>query len=96
VDACASVTWCGRSYGTGFALGDVTLCLRCAVLDRGMLARSVATSVVVGTVLLAVNQGDLILSGAWPPSLAWKVPLTYVVPFAVSMWGALGSARRRR
>jgi hypothetical protein len=86
---------CGR-YGTGFTLGDVTLCLRCALLDRGLLARSVVTSVVVGTLLLAVNQGDLILSGAWPPSFAWKVPLTYAVPFAVSTWGALGNARRGR
>lgn len=87
---------CGRSQATGFALGDATVCLRCAALDRGLLTRAVATAIVVGTILLAVNQGDVILSGVWPASLVWKVPLTYAVPFAVSMWGALGSTRRRR
>jgi hypothetical protein len=86
---------CGRSRPTGFALGDVTVCLTCAVRDRRMLARALATSLVVGTVLLVINHGDSILRGGWLPSLAWKVPLTYAVPFAVCMWGALGAARRR-
>ena len=84
---------CGRSYGRGFALGETTLCLTCAVSDRAMLARALATSAVVGTVLLAINHGDAIVSGSWAPSLAWKIPLTYAVPFAVCMWGALGSIR---
>ena len=85
---------CRRSYGA-FALGDATLCLKCAILDRTLLTRALATSIVVGTLLLAINQGDAVVSGTWPPSLAWKVPLTYAVPFAVCMWGALGGARRR-
>jgi hypothetical protein len=87
---------CGRSQTTGFALGDATVCLRCAAFDRGMLKRAVATAIVVGTILLTINHGDLILSGVWPSSLAWKMPLTYTVPFVVSMSGALGITRRRR
>jgi hypothetical protein len=65
-------------------------------LDRRMLARALATSLVVGTLLVTVNHGDAILSGAWPLALTWKIPLTYAVPFAVYLWGALGAARRRR
>lgn len=43
----------------------------------------------MGTVLLAINQGDVLLSSRWPGALAWKVPLTYLVPFLVATWGAL-------
>jgi len=40
------------------------------------------------------EQGTVLLSGSLPISLAWKIPLTYAVPFCVTMWGALGTRRR--
>ena len=45
--------------------------------------------------LLAINQGDVLLSGRWPAALAWKIPLTYLVPFVVATWGALLNSRVR-
>jgi len=48
---------------------------------------------IVGTVLLAINQGDVLLSSRWPAALIWRVPLTYVVPFLVATWGALLNSR---
>jgi hypothetical protein len=71
------------------------VCLECALSDRGLLRRALATSLVVSTVLLIINQGDAIAGGVWPLALAWKVPLTYAVPFVVCMWGALTASRRR-
>lgn len=62
-----------------------------AALTRPVLARSLRASLVVGTVLTALNQGDLILEGSLPAALWWKVPLTYVVPFLVATYGALGA-----
>jgi hypothetical protein len=59
-----------------------------------MLLRSLATAVVVGTVLVAINQGTVILAGDFTPSLYWKIPLTYAVPFCVASWGALVNSRR--
>jgi hypothetical protein len=59
-----------------------------------MLKRSTLTALVVGTILVAINQGGILLSGAWPASLDWQVPLTYVVPFCVATWGALSNSRR--
>ena len=59
-----------------------------------MLKTSFKTSLVVGTILVALNQGDIILSGNFPPALFWKIPLTYVVPFCVASWGALSNAKR--
>jgi len=49
----------------------------------------------VGTVLIAINQGDAIVAGRWSIALVWKVPLTYLVPFLVATWGALVNSRVR-
>lgn len=62
-------------------------------LSKPILRRSVAASGVVGTVLTLLNQGDLLLAGRFPAALWWKVPLTYLVPFLVATYGALGAER---
>ena len=38
----------------------------------------------------------MLFDGDFPSALAWKVPLTYCVPFLVTTWGALGNAFSRR
>ncbi len=70
-------------------------CWRCAVRNRRMLRRSILTSAVVGTILTLINQGPMLFDGDFPSALAWKVPLTYCVPFLVASWGALGNAYSR-
>jgi len=47
----------------------------------------------VGSVLVAINQGDTLAAGRWDMALIWKVPLTYLVPFVVATWGALINSR---
>lgn len=92
---------CRRSLTTGVAYqfygleGPRLRCGTCALLYRPLLWRSLGISLVIGSVLLAINQGDILLAGHWPPALAWKVPLTYLVPFAVATWGALLNSRVR-
>ena len=61
-----------------------------------MLRRSLLTAIVVGTVLVAINQGTVLAAGDFPASLWWKIPLTYAVPFCVASWGGLINARGRR
>jgi hypothetical protein len=58
-----------------------------------MLRRSSAVAAIVGTVLVGINQGDIMFHGLWPAALLWKVPLTYAVPFTVASVGALLSIR---
>jgi hypothetical protein len=58
-----------------------------------MLERSLAVAAVVGTLLLIINQGDVLLSASRPRALLWKIPLTYLVPFLVATWGALVNSR---
>ncbi len=71
-------------------------CFRHALLNRPMLGRSLVIALVVGTILTAINQGNVILGGGFPPSLYWKIPLTYCVPFCVATAGALLNARTSR
>lgn len=48
-------------------------------------------SVTLGLVL--INHGGKFIAGDFSPTLAWQVPLTYLVPFCVASWGALGNSR---
>ena len=79
--------------GRGFAVGGELRCLRCTLLRASLLRRSILTALVVGTILTAINQGNLLLDGRFPASLYWKIPLTYSVPFCVATWGALINSR---
>lgn len=60
------------------------------------IRRALKVSAIVGTILIAINQGDLILAGGVPP--IWKIILTYCVPYSVSTYSAaafkVGLARR--
>jgi hypothetical protein len=76
-----------------FTLSGVPVCWRHALLHGPMLRRSLLTALVVGTVLVAINQGNVLLDGDLPAALAWKIPLTYAVPFSVATWGALINSR---
>lgn len=71
----------------------VIKCLRCALRHWPMLRRSLVAGAVVGTALTALNQGDAILLGQFSGALAWKIPLTYCVPFLVATYGALSNSR---
>ena len=53
----------------------------------GTPRKAVLTALVVGTLLTAINHGETILHGSFPPPL--KVILTYCVPYCVATWGAM-------
>ena len=91
---------CGRGLaGSGYTFRPpggadvVTKCLKCALRHWPMIRRSLIASLVVGTALTALNQGDAILTAQITGALAWKVPLTYCVPFLVATYGALSNSR---
>ena len=85
--------------GGGFLLhtpgGPAIRCFGCAVRYPPLVRRSTVVALIVGTILLAINQGDALIAGRWDVALAWKAPLTYLVPFVVATWGALLNTRVR-
>lgn len=85
---------CGRRKAV-FRLDGRFKCLPCAFRYWPMLRRSLLTAFVVGTILVAINQGTFIVEGDFRSDLSWKIPLTYCVPFCVATWGALINSRVR-
>ena len=61
------------------------------IFGDGTPKKALLIALVVGTLLTAINHGDTILMGNWPPLL--KVALTYCVPYCVATWGAITSKR---
>jgi hypothetical protein len=59
-----------------------------------LMRRSLIVALIVGTILTAINQGNVLLSGEFPPSLYWKIPLTYAVPYCVATTGAILNGTR--
>jgi len=56
------------------------------IFGDGTPKKALLTALVVGTILIAINHGDTIVLGQWPPAL--KMFLTYCVPYCVTTWGA--------
>jgi hypothetical protein len=46
--------------------------------------RALKISAIIGTLLVLINQGDMLLAGQMPP--LWKIILTYLVPYGVSSY----------
>ena len=55
---------------------------------RTAIKRSLMIAVIVGGIILAVNQADAILTGNLTPLLWVKILITPIVPFCVSLYGA--------
>ncbi len=58
---------------------------------RDVVTRGLKVGGGVGTVLVAINQGDLILNGDLSAAVAWKIPLTYLVPYCVSTYAGVAA-----
>ena len=84
---------CDLALGQGFVLASERRCLRCTLIRPSLLKRSFLTALVVGTLVTAINQGNVMLRGDFPGDLVWKIPLSYCLPFCVATWGALVNSR---
>lgn len=67
-------------------------CLRIAI-RRDVVLRGLKVAAIVGTILVAINQGDLILTGRLDATAAWKISLTYLVPYCVATYGGVSAIR---
>jgi hypothetical protein len=66
------------------------------VLQPEHLRRTLTIAVVVGTVLTAINQADVIARGDATTATLVKAALNYLVPFIVSNLGLLVGTRDER
>ena len=61
-----------------------------------VVARSLRVSLVVGSILITINHGDVLIGTGLTPDLVWKIPLTYMVPYAVSTYAAVDAILSRQ
>lgn len=67
----------------------------CAVVAyRAHLRRTARIALVVGTILFAINQLDVVLAGRATTAVWVKSAVTYLVPFCVANLGVLAATRR--
>ena len=89
---------CGRPARYAFARDTgrpARRCRRHALAYGPVLRQALRVAAVVGTLLFAINQADVVLRGDVTPLVLAKVGLTYLVPFGVSTYSALGVNRLR-
>lgn len=65
------------------------------VFHRKIARTAVYTSLVVGTLLTIINQGDIYVAHHVTGLVLLKTVLTYIVPYCVATFGALSVARVR-
>ena len=58
----------------------------------GIVKRGLQVGLVVGSALTLINNGDALLAGALTAHHAWKIPLTYCVPYLVSTYASVQAA----
>ena len=57
------------------------------------MVRGLKVGGAIGTILVAINQGDLLVAGNLPLDAIWKIPLTYCVPYCVSTYASVSAIR---
>lgn len=67
-----------------------------AAFEPQVVRRGVLYSVIVGPILIAINQGDAIAAGAVDRVAVIKMALTLLVPYLVSTFSSVGAMRGRR
>ena len=89
---------CGRPARYAFSSASGARDLRCARHAIGyprVRDRAVRVALVVGVVLFAINQLDVVLRGELTALIVAKILLTFLVPYAVSTYSALQVNRLR-
>ena len=61
-----------------------------------IVARSLKVALIVGTLLALINHGNRLLALDLDAEAAVKIALTYLVPYCVSTWASVQTARARR
>ena len=60
-----------------------------------MRDRALRVALIVGVVLFAINQLDVVLRGDVTPAVVAKIVLTFLVPYSVSTYSSLQASRLR-
>ena len=60
-----------------------------------VVRRAIKVSLVVGTLLVAINHGPYLWAGDITPFRLFQIALTYVVPYCVATWSSVAALMER-
>lgn len=63
--------------------------------SRAVVIRAIKVAVLVGTMLAFINHGEKILDLSFSSQDGFKILLTYLVPYGVSTWSAVGAIKAK-
>jgi len=85
-----------RDSSDAEASGEATPGWLSDALRADVVRRSLRVALVVGSLLVAINHGDHLLSGGVTTTGWLKMALTFLVPYAVSTYASVGAIREGR
>jgi hypothetical protein len=91
-----SVPGCRGLARYEFASAGQTPAVRCGwhgLVYPPVCGRAIRVALVVGTLLVGINQSDVLLGGHLTSLVVAKIGLTYLVPFSVATYSALATSR---
>lgn len=62
-------------------------------LQRSVVQRAARVAILVGAILIVINQGDVLLAGDLTPGTWLKLILTPLVPYLVSTFSSVAALR---
>lgn len=83
----------GCTQAAHYLFGPVVRCRWHALTYWPVCRRALIVAAIVGTILLVINQSDVLLAGRLSTLVAAKCFLTYLVPFSVSTYSSLAASR---
>ena len=63
--------------------------------SSGVVRRAIKVSLIVGTLLVAINHGPYLWAGDIKPFRLFQIALTYVVPYCVATWSSVAALLER-
>tara|TARA_R110001583_G_scaffold106334_1_gene254573 strand:+ start:183 stop:410 length:228 start_codon:yes stop_codon:yes gene_type:complete len=60
-------------------------------IEINTLKRSITVAIIVGTILMFINHGDIIFSGEIEQRHMLKIMFTYLIPYLVSTYSSVES-----
>lgn len=63
------------------------------LINKKVIKKGLILSLIIGSILNAINQGDHILANNWNKVSFLKLSLTYITPFLVSVYSTVTALR---
>jgi hypothetical protein len=58
-------------------------------MTKKNIIRAITVAIVIGTLLNTINSYDVVLEGNLTPQNTFKIILTYITPFCVSLYSSI-------